>query len=172
MRLTGQVFRAHHPRWAFDPLSGAGAALHGGRFNPKGKPALYTSRRIETAWLEAQQGFAFKAQPMTLCAYDVDCADVVDLTDAAELARLGIDAADLSCGWEDLISRGQVPPTWTAVARLWAEGAAGAVVPSFAPGAARPDVNVVFRRWSDRPPHRVALVDPFGRLPRDDRSWR
>jgi RES domain-containing protein len=134
--------------------------------------ALYTSRRIETAWLEAQQGFAFKAQPMTLCAYEVDCADIVDLADGAELARLGIDAADLSCAWEDFASQGQVPPTWALTRRLLTEGAAGAVVPSFAPGAARADVNVVFWRWSDRLPHRIALIDPFGRLPRDDRSWR
>ena len=44
-------------------------------------PALYTARRFETAWLEAQQAFPFKAQPMTLCAYEVDC-DVLDLTDS------------------------------------------------------------------------------------------
>jgi RES domain-containing protein len=35
-------------------------ARHGGRFNPLGTPALYTALRPETAWLEAQQGFAFK----------------------------------------------------------------------------------------------------------------
>jgi RES domain-containing protein len=34
---------------------------------------------METAWLEAQQGFAFKAQPLTICAYTVDCADIADL---------------------------------------------------------------------------------------------
>lgn len=45
--------------------------------------ALYTSMRSETAWLEAQQGLPFKAQPMTLCAYRVDCADMLDLTDPA-----------------------------------------------------------------------------------------
>jgi RES domain-containing protein len=172
VRLTGRVFRAHNPRWAFDPLSGAGARLHGGRFNSKGMPALYASQRIETAWLEAQQGFAFKAQPMTLCAYEVDCADIIDLTQGAELVRLGIDAADLSCGWEDHASRGQVPPTWSLAQRLLADGAAGALVPSFAPGTTGADINVVFWRWSDTPPHRISVIDDFGRLPRDDRSWR
>jgi len=44
-----------------------------------GAAALFTSRRIETAWFEAQQGLASKAQPLTICAYEVDCADVVDL---------------------------------------------------------------------------------------------
>lgn len=73
MRLTGLVYRAHNPRWAFGPDSGQGAAQTGGRFNRPGTPTLYTSLRFETAWLEAQQAFPFKAQPMTLCAYDVDC---------------------------------------------------------------------------------------------------
>ena len=73
-RFTGLVFRAHNPRWAFTPVSGEGARRYGGRFNRPGLPALYTSLSLETAWLEAQQGFPFKAQPMTICAYRVDCA--------------------------------------------------------------------------------------------------
>jgi RES domain-containing protein len=69
LKLTTTVFRAHHPRWAWDPQSGEGAKLYGGHFNHIGQPALYTSSRLETAWLEAQQGFAFKGQPMTMCTY-------------------------------------------------------------------------------------------------------
>ena len=49
-----------------------------------------TRRRPGTAWREAQQGFPFKAQPLTICQYDVDCADVVDLTDPSVLAAAGI----------------------------------------------------------------------------------
>jgi RES domain-containing protein len=71
VRFRAVVWRAHHPRWAFKPASGQGAALHGGRFNRVGVPALYASLRFETAWLEAQQAFPFKAQPMTLCGYQV-----------------------------------------------------------------------------------------------------
>lgn len=66
MRFIGLVYRAHNPRWAFAPNSGEGAALTGGRFNPPGVLALYTSLRFEIAWLEAQQAFPFKAQPMTM----------------------------------------------------------------------------------------------------------
>lgn len=172
MRLTSRLYRAHNPRWAFDPASGDGAARHGGRFNPKGMPALYTSRRFETAWLEAQQGFPFKAQPLTLCAYEVDCADVLDLTDPAERARLGVAAADLGCAWEDLADRGLEPPSWVLARRLSGDGAAAAVVPSFAAGARRDDVNVVFWRWGPDPPHRVVVIDDAGRLPKDDRFWR
>ena len=88
--FQGIVYRAHHPRWAYAPESGEGASRHGGRFNRPGTPALYTALRPETAWLEAQQGFAFKAQPMTMCAYDVDCADILDLTSHVTIGALAI----------------------------------------------------------------------------------
>lgn len=171
MRLSRLVYRAHNPRWAFRPDSGKGAALHGGRFNPVGTEALYTSLRPETAWLEAQQAFPFKAQPMTVCAYEVDCEDIADLTDAASLARFGIAREDLSCAWEDIADRGGKPPSWALAERLIETGCAGILVRSFAPGSGVDDVNAVFWRWSDRPPHRVRVIDDFGRLPKDDRSW-
>lgn len=69
-------------------------------------PALYTSRRFETAWLEAQQGFPFKAQPLTLCAYEVDCADALDLTDPDTRDAHRVTRDDLACAWQDLASRG------------------------------------------------------------------
>jgi len=172
VRLRGQVYRAHHPRWAFRPTSGEGAALHGGRFNPKGVPALYTSRRLETAWLEAQQGFPFKAQPMTLCVYEVDCEDVIDLTDPSERDRLGTTEAELSGPWEDLALQGHAPPTWALARRLIGAGVAGILVRSFAPGAEPADINAAFWRWSDDLPHRVRVIDDQNRLPRDDTSWR
>jgi hypothetical protein len=79
------VYRAYNPRWAFAPDSGHGAATAGGRFNPVGMPALFTALIFETVWLVAQQAFPFKAQPMTLCAHEVDCEDILDLTDTATL---------------------------------------------------------------------------------------
>ncbi len=172
MTLTGFVYRAHNPGWAFAPDSGQGAAAAGGRFNPVGLPALYTSLRFETAWLEAQQAFPFKAQPMTLCAYEVDCGNVLDLTDAAVLAANGIDPADLACPWKDHAARGIAPPSWRITERLVAAGTAGVLVPSFANGAGAADVNVVFWDWARDPPHRVRVVDDDRRLPQDASSWR
>ena len=172
MKLTGLVYRAHNPRWAFAPDSGQGAALTGGRFNPAGMPALYTALRFETAWLEAQQAFPFKAQPMTLCAYEVDCEDVLDLTDPAVLAAHGIARSDLGCAWKDLSTRGIEPPSWSIVQRLIASGTAGVIVPSYAKGAVEADINVVFWDWAPIPPHQVRVIDDERRLPRDGRSWR
>jgi RES domain-containing protein len=170
--LTGFVDRAHNPRWAFAPDSGHGAAANGGRFNPMGLPALYTSRRFETAWLEAQQAFPFKAQPMTLCAYEVDCAEILDLTEPPTLAAHGIDPADLACAWKDLSTRGIKPSTWLLAERLIAGGTAGIIVPSFAKGTGAADINVVFWDWAPDPPHQVRVIDDHGRLPKDASSWR
>ncbi len=172
MRLAGLVYRAHNPKWAFAPDSGEGAAVAGGRFNPVGMPALYTALRFEAAWLEAQQAFPFKAQPMTLCAYEVDCEDVLDLTDINTLTEHGITPEDLACPWKDLSTRGIRPPSWQITERLFAANTAGIIVPSFATGAVAADVNVVFWDWAPDPPHQVRVIDDDRRLPRDVSSWR
>ncbi len=171
MRLTRAVYRAHNPRWSFLPDLGAGAATTSGRFNRIGLPALYTALRFETAWLEAQQAFPFKAQPMTLCAYDVDCDDVLDLTAQVTRSAHGIEPVDLACPWKDLSTQGQVPPSWVLTERLIADGCSGVIVPSSASGAGAADVNVVFWRWGPEPPHQVRVIDDQGRLPRTGASW-
>jgi RES domain-containing protein len=40
---AGKLYRAFNPIYAREQLSGRGAALYGGRFNPKGVSALYLS---------------------------------------------------------------------------------------------------------------------------------
>ncbi len=172
MRLQTIVYRAHDPKWAWAPASGAGAALYGGRFNPVGMPALYTSRSFQTAWLEAQQGFAYKAQPMTLCGYDVDCEDILDLTDEAVRSAHGVTLGDLDCAWKDLSTRRIEPPSWAMMKRLTAAGVAGIIVPSFAIGATEADINVIFWKWSGALPYQVKVVDDGERLPKNMSAWR
>lgn len=169
--FAGLVYRAHNPRWAYAPTSGEGAARHGGRFNPRGVPALYVALDPKTAWMEAQQGMPFKAQPLTLVGYRVDCERVVDLTETAVLSAIGIADEALACPWEDLATQGPTPPTWELADVLIDAGHHGVLVPSFAPGTGSADQNLVLWRWSDTPPCCVKVIDDFGRLPKDDASW-
>lgn len=158
--------------WAWSPLSGEGAKQHGGRFNRPGHSALYTSLDATTAWMEAQQGFPFKPQPMTLVAYQVDCCDLVDLQDPASLRCLQCSMADIGCAWEDLSSQGIEPPTWILSDILLKMGYAGIVTPSFAPGCTQQNRNLVLWDWTETTPHRIQVIDDLGRLPRSAKSWQ
>lgn len=172
MRFAGTAYRAHDPRWSWAPLSGEGARIHGGRFNPQGVPALYLALDFATAVIEANQGFPFRfASPITLVSYAVNCDDLADLTDAQVLRGLGATAGDLACAWKLLCEAGKPVPSWLLVERLRASGAAGVVVPSFSPGAAADAKNLVLWKWSAHLPYQVLVIDPDKRLPRDGSSW-
>jgi RES domain-containing protein len=158
--------------WAYTPLSGEGAKQYGGRFNRPGVAALYTSLDFTTAWLEAQQGFSFKPQPMTLVAYQVDCSDIIDLQDPTLLALSGIQINELACAWEDLATQKQQPPSWVLVDRLRTENFAGMLVRSFAPGCAETNLNLVLWDWSAQQPHAIEVIDDLSRLPRNQDAWR
>lgn len=172
MRLVTTAYRGHDPKWAFDPLSGAGAALHGGRFNPVGMPALYLALTPEGVFFEQGHGFARRFEPLTVCTYLLDVDDVVDLTTTEACAAAGIAWRDLAGAWFEGSLAGGQPKSWTIARQLIAQQVAGIVVPSFAVGA-RPDMhNVVLWKWGSQPPYQVLLHDPNRRLPRDQSSWR
>lgn len=171
-RFDGLVYRAHHPAWAYDPESGEGAKLHGGRFNRIGTACFYAALSLETAWLEAQQGFAFKAQPLTICTYRAELADILDLTDPAVRERAGVNLSELGCAWERLAGGRKAVPTWELADRLIVGGCSGIIVPSFASRGTSDDRNLVLWPWSREAPHRLAVIDDEQRLPRDQSSWQ
>lgn len=171
MRFQGVCYRAHDPKWAWAPLSGEGAAIRGGRFNPKGVPALYLASTVEGMFAEMGHGFARRFEPLTVCAYDLDMEDMTDLRTEEARAETGVALADMACAWLLDIAEGRRPKSWDVAQRLVDTGAAGALVPSFA-NAARPDhFNAVLWKWGGGPPHRVTVFDPSGRLPTDQSSW-
>lgn len=172
MRFTGTAYRGHDPQWSFLPLSGDGAALRGGRFNPQGTPALYLGLTVMTAVKEASQGLPAKINPLVLCAYEIDSEDILDLCAEATRTAAATTAAELACAWMSDLHSGRTPATWILARRLIAEGAAGVITPSYAPGATVDDANLVLWRWTDRRPHRCVVHDPSGRLPKDQLSWR
>lgn len=170
-RFTGIVYRAHHPMWSYDPLSGNGAKQHGGRFNCPGCAALYLSLDPTTAWMEAQQGFPFKPQPMTLVAYEINCAKIADLNDVQLLKSMGSSVQELACAWEDLSTQNLLPPTWRLAQQLINLDVSGILVRSFAPGCTAKNQNLILWNWVESESSNIRAIDDFGRLPRTPESW-
>lgn len=147
------------------PTSGDGAAIRGARFNPKGVPALYLSTSANGAVAEATQGFAHKFHPLTLCSYDVDCTDIVDLSTDTARKDAGVSLDDMACAWMEEISNNRKPASWGLYA-LFKPEAAGILVPSFANRVTVGTTNLVLWDWGEDLPHRAEVFDPDGRLPK------
>jgi RES domain-containing protein len=165
MLYRGPLFRALNPIYAREPLSGRGAELYGGRFNPKGVPALYSSLTPLTALREANQ--AGSLQPTTLVSYDAEIDGVFDTRDEAALAAEGMDTASLADNtWRDQMKATGEATTQAFARGLIAKGYRAMFVRSFAPGATKDDLNLVLWQWGDSLPSRLTLIDDENRLSR------
>ncbi|ECB6741092.1 RES domain-containing protein [Salmonella enterica subsp. enterica] len=165
MRYQGPLFRALNPVYAREPLSGRGAELYGGRFNPKGMPALYTSLTVTTALREANQVGAL--QPTTLVSYDADIGLVFDTRVVAALAAEGIDDKTLADPtWRDQMKALGEARTQKLARDLKARGYHGLLARSFAPGTTADDLNLVLWSWGAAAPARLTLIDDEARLSR------
>ena len=159
----GKLYRALNPIHAREPLSGRGAALYGGRFNPKGTPALYASLSPITALREANQ--VGNLQPTTLVAYDAEIEAIFDARDPVALAGEGMDPVTLAAPtWRDEMKAIGEARTQSFARNLIAAGFQGLLVRSFAAGMGEDDLNLVLWRWGDVAPARLVLIDDEGRL--------
>jgi RES domain-containing protein len=121
--------------------------------------------------VEMGHGFGHRFDPLTICSYNVDVDDIVDLRTDSGRAREAIDLASMACPWAYDLAAGNLPASWEIAKSLIAKGAAGILSPSFATGA-RPDMaNLILWRWGPDLPHKVEVHDPGGRLPKDPLSW-
>ena len=92
-------------RYQREPFSGEGARLHGGRWNPPGVAALYLGTDHATA--------------------------IADLTDGRDRACDDDVAQAMTAPWKSIAEvEGVLPPSWALAAKLIADGAQGALVPS------------------------------------------
>lgn len=163
MHYRGLLYRALNPVWARDPLSGEGARRFGGRFNPRGTPALYMALSIMAAVREANQ--IGTLQPTTLVSYDADIDPVFDATDMAALDRYDMTLEALAADdWRVRMRDDGKAPTQTLAERLIEDGYAGMRVRSFARGASARDLNMVLWSWGSTLPAMLRLNDRDGRL--------
>jgi RES domain-containing protein len=159
----GKLYRALNPIYAREPLSGEGARRYGGRFNPKGVPALYCSLSIMTAVREANQ--VGSLQPTTLVAYEAELESVFDATVEGSLIAEGMSASAIRAPtWRDEMRAVGEARTQAFARSLMSRGYSALLVPSFARGASTLDVNMVIWQWGREAPARLTLIDDEGRL--------
>lgn len=165
---TDPFFRVHGPKWASQPLSGAGAATRGGRFNRPGHEALYLSADAVTALAEYQQDNPF-LPPGTICQYVVGTLTVADISAGFDPQHWSPLWADHACDWRKLKFVQHIdPPTWDMADLAIAAGCQGIMFPSAAnPGG----VNLVVYDSSALPPTLLGVIDPGNTLPANQSSW-
>ena len=163
MRYAGLLFRALNPIRAKEPLSGEGTRLHGGRFNAKGRSALYTSLTVMTAIRESNQ--IGTLQPTTLVSYEADIGPVFDGSDPTALGQYGMTPEALAADdWRIRMRQDGGAPTQILAERLIADGFVALRVPSFGKGATVDDLNMVLWTWGDALPAKLVVNDNEGRL--------
>ena len=163
MDYAGPLYRALHPYHARQPLSGEGARIHGGRFNARGREALYLALDFDTLRHEIARGGAF--QPSVIVEYEARLTGLFDASDAAALAVHNMTPdAMADPGWQLRMQQGGPVPTQDLAEALIAAGHVGAVVPSYARGARAGARNIVLWEWNDGATAQLALVDDEGRL--------
>ena len=160
------LYRAHSSRYAYAPLSGAGAAGTGGRWNPPGTEALYLSADPTTAMIETQPVLdAFK--PITLVSYVLGSAKLLDTRDPGQQAAYSITPDLLATDWYTHAIDGTISPTWSLVERLRADGFHGLSYASLHNGLE----NVVLWVWNSGNGATVRVIDADRRLPKNQSSW-
>lgn len=155
-------YRALTPRWSHDPLSGEGAAITGGRFNPEGYAALYLSSDPKAALYEAAQSQII-IPPKTVCTYQISINAVVDFS-------AGYNAKDWIKEWSvwDMNWRKALhidkrrPATWEIAQKLISDGAKGLLFPSL---RSKGHTNLVIFLTNIEAADSISVIDPEGDLP-------
>lgn len=116
MVLLYRISNTQHIR----DLSGEGARLFGGRWNPKGMPVIYTSDSTALATLETLVHFSLDLVPQDRSILTLNLPD--------NLPRLELDFKDLPEKWWV----NPAPPKLTFIGKKWIEGTSqvALVVPS------------------------------------------
>lgn len=149
------------------PTSGAGAAKNGGRWNARGKPALYLSFDPLTAVKEANQQI-LDFIPITLVRYQVSGGIIADHADTDLRKKLALEDDLKSQPWWGPQYAEQLSPTQQAAEQLFAAGFNGLIYQS-TQAAGR---NLVLWHWNETGGASVVAEDKHGLLPKNRDFWR
>jgi RES domain-containing protein len=160
-------YRAHTPEWASMPTSGAGAAKNGGRWNARGRPALYLSFDPLTSVKEANQQI-LDFIPVTLVRYQVSGGQIGDYDDAELRTRHALPEDLVNQPWWGPQYAQSLSPSQQAAETLIAAGFDGLIYRSTQAAGQ----NLVLWRWNETGGATVVPEDRHGLLPKNRDSWR
>lgn len=160
------AYRVHDPKWAFAPVSGAGAAVSGGRVNRPGVNALYLSLDLETALAEYKQLDALMP-PALIVSYQIRVNRIVDF-------RRGFSKKwnplwqDFYCDWrKQYFNENIEPPTWIIGDEVQAVGGKGILFKSVITAGE----NIVLYNDTLEDEDSITVHDPNHALPKNQNSW-
>lgn len=163
MQFKGFLYRALNPNYASAPLSGEGAKLYGGRFNPKGIEALYSSLSPETAIRESNQ--VGSLQPTMLVCYEANIQNVFDTNDSTLLKKYSLSTEQLAANnWRDEMNASGRSATQIFAQLLIDDGYNGLRVRSHAAGSTDLDQDLVVWCWENDATATLQVIDDESRL--------
>lgn len=137
---SGTIFRFTGMKYASraDLLSGAGARRHGGRWNPPNQfNCIYGSLDAEVAHQETMASYErygiprSKIPPLVQVSIALRLQEVLDLTTAASLKRLGVSRKEvIECDWETAQTGGAEALTQCIGRLAWEAKLEALLVPS------------------------------------------
>ena len=162
-------FRAFTPQWAYQPESGAGAAVRGGRFNRQGVEARYLAASADVALLEYQSESAL-LPPATLASFLVTAENVVDFTGGYVEEMWNPIWAEAYCNWKGMAFLDEIePPSWVIGDLVREAGYPGILYRS----ARNPSgiCLVLFPDLAKMTGYKASVFDPGALLPQNALSW-
>ena len=140
--LRGTFFRAVDPEFRQFALSGSRTA---GRYSRQDQPTLYLSSSVAGVQAAMSAHKDARSTALETLEIEVEASRLVDLRDQESLARFGVNLADATAPWQDLVASGQTPSSWRVRDKLIAAGADGLIDPS----RTKPGLwHLVLFRWN------------------------
>ena len=168
------LYRALRPAWSHAPLSGDGAAVNGGRWNRKGRVALYLAGDPQTALEEYWQGV--ERRPATIVEYEVTGASIASIDDPQLRTECDIPRNVMTLNWRDLSKnwtmpqwpeRRPLPRTWEISECILKQGFHGLSYPSRITG----EPCYCIWHWGDGSACKIFANDTARDLPANNSSW-